>query len=185
MVAGFAIILAGRDGRPYLHHVSFIVGLAVVTWAVRGVGWANIYDAFLAGVVGAYVIVALQWAIEIVILHGASPAFRASVIAPLTEEPLKVVPLLLLVFVLPWHGRWTSGACDLMVCGVALGSGFGFVEDSLWRTRSYRDAIGPHFLGVPLTPDAHSGFIGHGASAGFICLAIGWWVWMSRWKIFG
>lgn len=183
IVAGLAIILAAKDGRPYLHHLSFVVGLVLVTWPVRGIRTATIYDAFLLGVVGAYVIVGLQWLIEIALLHGAALTFRASVIAPLTEEPLKILPLLLLVFVLPWRGRWSCGACDLMVLGVALGSGFGFVEDSLRHKMSYPDAIGPHFLGIPLTPDAHSNFIGHGGSAGFICLAIGWWVWMSRWKM--
>jgi hypothetical protein len=70
-----------------------------------------------------------------------------------------------------------------MVLGAALGSGFGFVEDALRHKMSYPDAIGAHFLGIPLTPDAHSNFIGHGGSAGFICLAIGWGVWMSRWKM--
>lgn len=182
MVAGFAIILAGRDGRPYLHHLGFIAGLALVTWSVRGIGWGTIYDAFLAGVASSYVIVALQWLLETVILRGASLTFRSSVIAPLTEEPLKIAPLLVLLLALRWRERWSAGACDLMLLGVALGSGFGFVEDSLRHKSSYGAAIGPHFLGIPLTPDAYSGFIGHGGSAGFICLAIGWWVWLSRWK---
>lgn len=183
IVAGLAIIFGAKDGRPYVHHLAFLIGVALVSWAVRGVGWAAIYDAFLAGVLCAYGILALQWLIEVVLLRGVSLTFRAAVVAPLTEEPLKILPLLLLLVVLPWRGRWSSGASDLMVLGIALGSGFGFVEDSLWRTRSYGDAIGIHVLGIPLTPDARGHFIGHGAASGFICLAIGWWIWMSRWKL--
>jgi hypothetical protein len=182
IVAGLAIILAARDGRPYLHHLAFVAGLALVTWGVRGIGWAAVYDAFVAGVVTAYVILAVQWLVEIKILGGASPTFRSSVIAPFTEEPLKIAPLILLVLVLPWRARWSNGACDLMMCGAALGSGFGFVEDSLRHASSYGHTIGFHLFGIPLTPDARSHFIGHGGSAAFIGLAIGWWVWMSRWK---
>lgn len=182
MVAAFAILLAGHDGQAYLHHLLFVVGMALVTWGVRGVRWSTIYDAFLAGLLAAYGIVAVQWLIEMVLLHGASLTFRASVVAPLTEEPLKVAPLLVLLFALRWRGRWSSGACDLMVLGAALGSGFGFVEDSFWRKKTFARAVGVHLFGIPLTPDAHSSFIGHGGAAAFICLAIGWGVWMSRWK---
>lgn len=180
-VVAFAILFGSHHGTHYLHHVAFIAALAIVTWPVRGIGWASIYDFFVAGLLGAYVIVALQWVIEVAILHRSMAAFRSAIVAPVTEEPLKIAPLVLLILVFGWRARWWSGACDMAACGVALGSGFAFVEDSM-RSSRYPGSQGPHLFRIPLTPDAYSGFIGHGGSTGFIALAFGWWLWASRFK---
>ena len=181
-VVAFAILFGSRHGTHYLHHVAFIAGLAIVTWSVRGIGWGSIYDFFVAGILGAYVIVGVQWVIEVAILHRSMEVFRAAIVAPLTEEPLKVAPLVLLMLVFGWRARWWSGACDMAACGVALGSGFGFVEDSMRRASYPLAHGGPHLFRIPLMPDAYNGFIGHGGSAGLIALTFGWWLWASRSK---
>jgi len=181
-VVAFAILFGSHHGTHYLHHVAFIAGLAIVTWPVRGIGWASIYDFFVAGLLGAYVIVGVQWVIEVAILHRSMDVFRSAIVAPVTEEPLKVAPLVLLMLVFGWRARWWSGACDMAACGVALGSGFGFVEDSMRRATYPPAHGGPHFFRIPLMPDAYNGFIGHGGSAGLIALAFGWWLWASRSK---
>jgi RsiW-degrading membrane proteinase PrsW (M82 family) len=180
-VVAFAILFGTRHGTQYIHHVAFIAALAIVTSPVRGIGWGTIYDFFVAGLLGAYVIVAVQWVIEVAILHRSMAAFRSAIIAPVTEEPLKIAPLVLLMIVFAWRARWWSGACDMAACGVALGSGFAFVEDSMRRS-TYPTAQGPHLFRIALTPDAYQGFIGHGGSTGLIALAFGWWLWARRWK---
>ena len=183
-VVAFAILFGSRHGTHYFHHVAFVIGVAIATWPARGLRWSAIYDFFVAGVVGAYAIVAIQWVIEVAILHRSMDTFRSAVIAPVTEEPLKVAPVLILVLLLRWRARWWSGASDIAACGIALGSGFGFVEDSMRKAfvNGYVPARGPHLFGIPLTPDAYNGFIGHGGSTGLIALCFGWWLWASRWK---
>ena len=181
IAVAMAILFGSHHGTHYIHHVLFVAGLAFVTWPVRGLRWASVYDFFVMGVVGAYVIVAVQWVIEVAILHQSFKAFRAAVVAPLTEEPLKLAPVVILLLLFGWRARWWSGAADMAVCGVALGSGFGFVEDSL-RRGIYPASEGPHLFRIPLMPDSYNHFIGHGGSTGFIALAFGWWLWASRWK---
>lgn len=181
-VFAFAILFGSRHGTHYLHHVVFVIGIAIVTWPVRGMRWSTIYDFFIAGVIGAYVVVAIQWVIEVAILHRSMQAFRASVIAPVTEEPLKLAPVVILLLLLRWRGRWWTGACDVAACGAALGSAFGFVEDSMRRAFGYPSSEGPRVFGIPLMPDSYNGFIGHGGSTALIALALGWWLWASRWK---
>lgn len=182
IIAGLAILFAARHGGTYVHHIAFIAGIALVTWFVRGMGWARIYDFFVIGVLGAYAILGLQWVIEIGIMRGAAATFRGTIIASLTEEPLKVAPLIILILLLRSRARWWSGACDLMACGAALGSGFAFVEDSLRHATQFPETIGPRLFGIPLMPDAYRGFIGHGGATAFIALAFGWWTWASRRK---
>jgi hypothetical protein len=60
-----------------------------------------------------------------------------------------------------------------MICGAALGSGFGLVESALRHKVSFNQAVTPHFLSWSIFNDSYGGFIGHGGSTALIALALG------------
>jgi hypothetical protein len=81
-----------------------------------------------------------------------------------------------------WHGfRISYGACDLMLCGAGLGSGFGLVENVGYRQQAWTPT-GPELFGIHVFPDSWGGFLGHGASAAFIALTLGYWTYACRRK---
>lgn len=182
VVAGVVILVAGRSWPMYWHQLSFLVILALLTYPVRSVRWGTIYNFFLVGFGFAWVIVGAQYLIEQVIFGGHLPVLGSVFVAPLTEEIGKILPLLLMVLA-GWRGfRSSYGACDLMLCGAALGSGFGLLEDSFRRVHSYPTPASPALFGIALFPDSYGGFLGHGASTAFVALALGFLVYAFRWR---
>jgi hypothetical protein len=154
----------------------------VLTYPVRSIRWGSIYNFFILGMLFAYAIVALQYLIERVLLGGKFPVLGSVLVAPTTEELGKVLPLLVIVAI-GWRGFRTSyGACDLMLCGAALGGGFGLVEDAARGAHSWPASIGPVVLGVPIFPDSYKGFMGHSASAAMIALTVGFVLYALRRK---
>jgi len=149
---------------------------------VRSVRWGTIYNFFLLGMVFAYLIVACQYVIEQVLWEGQHQMAGSVLIAPLTEEIGKVFPLLL-ILVFDWHGfRISYGACDLMLCGAGLGCGFGVVENVGYHQQSWPTTYGPSLFGISIFPDGWGGFLGHGASAAFIALMLGYLAYAYRRK---
>lgn len=69
-----------------------------------------------------------------------------------------------------------------MLCGFALGSGFGLFEDALRGATDYPHAVSPRILGIPVFLDSYREFIGHGGTTAFVGLALGWAIWCSRRK---
>lgn len=182
IVAAVAIVVAGGAWPASWHHLLAIGILAVLTWPVRSVRWGTIFNLFVAGALFGFAIIAVQWLVEGVILGERFPLFRSVVIAPITEEPLKALPLVLLLMVARWPFRWGHGAVDLMLCGFALGSGFGLFEDALRGASDYPLAVSPRILGIPVFLDSYREFIGHGGTTAFVGLALGWAIWCSRRK---
>jgi RsiW-degrading membrane proteinase PrsW (M82 family) len=177
---GVVLLLASRAWPSYWHQVSCVIILAALTYPVRSVRWGTIYNFLLVGMIFAYAIIALQYAIEEVLLGGKFPVLGSVLVAPTTEEFGKVLPLLVIVAV-GWRGFRTSyGACDLMLCGAALGAGFGLVEDAARSHQSFAASTGPELLGVPIFPDSYSGFMGHSATAAMIALTVGYLVYALR-----
>jgi hypothetical protein len=82
----------------------------------------------------------------------------------------------------PRSGFRSYGATDMMLCAMALGTGFGFFEDTLHGAQSYRAADSPHLLGIPVFVDSYNNFIGHGGSTALIGLGVGVLLYASRWK---
>ncbi|HUK87213.1 MAG TPA: PrsW family glutamic-type intramembrane protease [Terriglobales bacterium] len=182
VIAGAVILVAGRSWPTYWHQLSFLIILALLTYPVRSVRWGTIYNFFLAGSLFAWVIVGVQYVIERVIFGGHLPLVGSVLVAPVSEEIGKVLPLLLLVLA-GWRGfRISYGACDLMLCGAALGSGFGLLEDAFRGAHSYPTPSGPALFGLALFPDSYGGFLGHGAATAFVALALGFLMYAWRWR---
>jgi RsiW-degrading membrane proteinase PrsW (M82 family) len=182
ITVALAILLASRTWPAWWHEITCLIILALLTYPVRSVRWGTIYNFFLLGIVFAYVIVGCQYVIERVLWEGQHEMAGGLLVAPLTEEIGKVLPLAL-ILVFGWRGfRISYGACDIMLCGAGLGCGFGLVEDVGHRMQSWPTASGPALFGVSIFPDAYSGFLGHGASAAFIALTLGYWTYACRRK---
>lgn len=173
IIAAIALILAARSWPTVWHQVSFLVGLAILTYPARSVRWGTIYNFFVGGMLFACVPIAVQYLIEQIILGGRSPIFGATIVAATTEEVLKVLPLVLILLVPSWTFRWRHGACDLMLCAAALGCGFGLVEDALRHKVSYPRPDSPAIFSYAIFNDSRGGFVGHGGSAALIGLALG------------
>lgn len=182
IAVAIAILLATSAWPIYWQQLSFLIGLALLTYPVRAVRWGTIFNFVLLGWIWAFVIVGVQYIIEIVVLQSRAEVFRNVVIASVTEEVLKVVPLLLVFLVPQWRFRHSYGACDSMLLCGALGAGFGLFENLLQGHPFPGTPISPQLLGWVVFPDSIGGFVGHGASSALIGLFIGYLVYALRWK---
>jgi RsiW-degrading membrane proteinase PrsW (M82 family) len=178
LVIGAALLATAGAWPYYLHHLRLLFGLVLITFPARAVRFRTIYNFFLIGLFVSVVTIGVQFLVERELLGGRHPVLGGVVIAPLTEEPLKLLPLVIALLVPRWGLRHAHGACDLMLCAAALGSGFGYTEDFLYHTRFPR-AGGPHILGVAVFPDAFKAFIGHGGATAFIGLTLGYLVYAA------
>jgi RsiW-degrading membrane proteinase PrsW (M82 family) len=177
---GMVLLLASRTWPSWWHQMACLLVLALLTYPVRSVRWGTIYNFFIVGMLFAYLIVGVQYGVERGMLGGRFPVLGSVLVAPLTEEIGKALPLVLLV-IFGWRGfRISYGACDLMLCGAGLGCGFGLVEDVARHTQSWPTATGPALFGIPIFPDSYGGFLGHGASTAFLALALGCFTYACR-----
>jgi RsiW-degrading membrane proteinase PrsW (M82 family) len=182
VIAAVAIVIAVGVFPTMWHQLAFLIGLAVLTYPVRSIRWGLVYNFFLFGMVFSVAIIGLQFVIERLILGGKHPLFGSVFVAPVTEETLKVLPLVVVLLIARLGFRYACGAADLMLCGAALGSGFGFIEDALRHSKSFPDPATPHLFGYAVFRDSYNGFIGHGGSTAIVALAIGWLLYALRWK---
>ena len=182
IAVAIAILFATSAWPIYWQQLSFLIGLAILTYPVRAVRWGTIFNFVLIGCIWAFAIVGVQYLIEIVVLQNRAEVFRNVVIAAVTEEVLKVAPLLLVCSVGRWRFRHSYGACDFMLLGGALGAGFGLFENLLQGHPFPGTPISPQLFGWVLFPDSIGGFVGHGASSALIGLFIGYLVYALRWK---
>lgn len=184
IIAAAAIILAGGKWPTLWHQIIFLIGLAVLAYPVRSVRWGTIFNLFLLGAVFSLFIIGLQYLIEVKGMDREHPVFRSVVIAAVTEELLKIVPLVILLAFPRLSFRYGYGATDLMLCGAALGCGFGYVEFLFGDWQRFPVAATPRIFGFPVFNDSFWGFIGHGGSTALIGLTIGWLMYAIRWKKF-
>ena len=182
ITAGAVILISARTWPAFRHELLFLVILAILTLPVRSVRWGTIYNFFLVGFLFAFVIVGAQYIIEKVMLGGHYPHLGSVLIAPVTEEPGKIFPLVIILLLGWWGLRNSYGACDLMLCGAALGGGFGFLEQGARMNQSFPYPTSPVLFGVAIFPDSYGGFIGHGASTAFIALMLGYLLYAIRWR---
>ena len=173
VIAAIALLLAAKTWPVVWHEVSFLAGLAILTYPARSVRWGTIYNFLIGGMLFACVPIAIQYLIEQIILGGRAHVFGSTIVAATTEEVLKVLPLVLILFIPASTFRYRHGACDLMLCAAALGSGFCLVEDGLRHKMSYPTPESPRIFSYVIFNDSRGGFIGHGGSAALIGLALG------------
>lgn len=149
----------------------------IIATPVRAVpGWLLLCLFAVSNAVMTWLTVALQ-----VGLRAISPKeeyFLAGVIAPITEELMKVLPVVILYFWPHPRLRHAFGATDWMLCGIAAGSGAQIWEDVLIRWQQSFPERAPDLFGIPLIPgytdSGHAVFVGHVISTAFIALALGW-----------
>lgn len=182
LTVSIVILLVGRTWPSFRHQLACVVVLAFLVWPARSVRWGTLYNFFVIGFFFTFPIVGLQYFIEKILWAGHSPVLGSVLVAPLTEEIGKILPLVLLLAIGRLGFRHSYGACDLMLCGAALGAGFGLFEDSLRLTSSFPAPASPGLLGIAIFPDSYSGFIGHSGSTALIGLSMGCLLYAVRWR---
>ena len=182
LTVSVVVLLIGRTWPSFRHQLAGVIVLAVLTWPARSVRWGTVYNFFVVGFFFAFPIVGLQYFIEKILWAGQSPVLGSVLVAPLTEEVGKILPLVLLLAIGRLDFRNSYGACDTMLCGASLGAGFGLFEDSLWLTSSFGTPASPGLLGIAIFPDSSGGFIGHSGSTALIGLSLGYLLYAVRWR---
>jgi RsiW-degrading membrane proteinase PrsW (M82 family) len=182
LTVSVVVLLTGRAWPSYWHQLVCIIVLAVLVCPVRSVRWGTLYNFFVIGFFFSFPIVGVQYFIEKILWAGKSPLLGSVLVAPVTEEIGKILPLVLLLAIGRLGFRNSYGACDLMLCGAALGGGFGLFEDSLRVMKSFPTPSTPRLLGIAVFPDSYGGFIGHSASAALIGLSLGYLLYAVRWR---
>jgi RsiW-degrading membrane proteinase PrsW (M82 family) len=160
--------------------LEIIVVLAlyfVLSTPVRAVpGWLLVLMFGIGNVIVPWVTVFLQ-----VVLRSLGPKeeyFLGGVIAPVTEELMKIFPVVVLYFWPRPRVRNAFGAIDWMLLGAASGAGSQLWEDVLIRWQYSFPSRAPNIFGMPLisgfTDNGLAVFPGHTTTAAFIALALGW-----------
>lgn len=184
IIAAAAILLAAGKWPTLWHQLVFLIGMAVLIYPVRSVRWGTVYNLFLLGAIFSLLIIGVQYLIEVKGMNREHDVFRSVVIAAVTEELLKIAPLVILLSFPRLPFRYAYGASDLMICGAALGAGFGYVEFLFGDWQVFPVPATPRIFGFPIFNDSFWGFIGHGGSTALIGLTIGWLMYALRWKKF-
>jgi RsiW-degrading membrane proteinase PrsW (M82 family) len=170
--------------------VKFLLILALyllLTWPVRALPLSSFALLFFGGLlVVSHVTVLLQFIIKGIFLppmwSNEGQYLDSVFLAPISEELLKLLPLVILLVRSQTRTRTAFGASDLMLCGLAIGAGFNLFEDVLIGPIDI-PAAGPVVAGIPLVPWAETQvvrgrpdivFMGHAAGTAFMGLALGW-----------
>lgn len=203
------LVVFGRIVWPALFWPLYgLVIVAVLASPWRAVRLRLLGLAFLAGagpVMGA--VLAVQRGV--LALAGMAPGlpgwieanllpwggdFGAGIVAPVTEEILKILPLVWFLARVRRRGAPVVGPLDVALLGVALGAGFDFTE-TLFRTASaggsllgldWDQHVGPHWGLLHLFPTLHTNLWGdkfcfsHPGWTGTVAVALGLAYWLGR-----
>jgi RsiW-degrading membrane proteinase PrsW (M82 family) len=182
----FLLLLLPKTGPALLFPAYFLVMMLIVTVAnrslpLRWVAFCFIYGSTLV----VFAALMLAWPIDQLV--GVNSRFAGTVLVPILEETVKILPLLVFLAWTGWRFRWTAGASDLTILGAALGAGYALVEDTLlgyvprisaadYLLRAH--GAGPHLGPLYLFPSmdigtADTAFMGHAATTAFVALTIG------------
>src|SRR5271154_3719993 len=93
------VLLTGRTWPSYWHELVCIIVLVVLVCPVRSVRWGTLYNLFVIGFFFSFAIVGVQYFIEKILWGGKSPLLGSVLVAPVTEEIGKILPLVLLLAV--------------------------------------------------------------------------------------
>lgn len=127
-------------------HLFILLWIGVLTAANRTLPFTTIVMFWLLGV---FPIMALDLLIGVPIAEGfglsrpLAPAF----VLPFIEEVLKSLPILLYFAYLVWRRDWQPSATDGLLLGLAIGAGFAFHEDAMFRR-----VFGEGWTATPLSP---------------------------------
>jgi len=154
----------------------------VIVAPVRAVPvWLLLLLFALGNVVVTWSTAAVQFMLQLVTTHNDD--FLGGVIAPITEEIAKILPVVALYAWSRPRLRQSFGASDWMLCGASVGAGVQMWEDVVVG-RNGVPPTAPHLFGFPLVTGFMDGgasaFVGHTVSTAFIALAIGWARYLMR-----
>lgn len=179
------IVIYAAMGIPKVPLEPLIVMLLyfAVATPVRAVpGWLLLLLFGIGNVVIPWATVLLQLLLRAVTTQDET--FLGGVIAPVTEEIMKVLPVVVLYFWPRPKLRDAFGATDWMLCGAASGAGAQVWEDVLLRWQGSFSPGAPNLFGLPLvagyTDNGSAVFIGHLGSCAFVALALGWARYIKR-----
>ncbi len=173
-------------GKAALFAVLFLL----ITWPVRSAPLHSLALLFFGGLlVVSHVTVLLQFAIKWLVLpptwSNEGRFWGSDVLAPVSEELMKLLPVVLILLWRKRRGAILFGATDLMLCGLAIGIGFNLFEDVVKGAEKLAaiTPAGPMIAGIPLVPWAEVQsargrpeivYLGHAAGTAFMALALGW-----------
>jgi RsiW-degrading membrane proteinase PrsW (M82 family) len=179
----------------------FVVQLFLLTWPWRTVSFRLVLWAFLLGagpvmaltlLIQAPIVALTEYAYQVhyffADIVGKNVDVGAVFLAPVSEELLKILPVLLILIIGRWrHLRYTAGPLDFAVLGAAVGAGFQFME-TVWQGILYVDLhsyariaehVSPHLGPFYLLPTlewqdgAASAWFGHAGVTATLALAVG------------
>ncbi len=190
VVVAVAIHLLMGVGPSLGKAVLFAVAFLLITWPVRSAPLHTLALLFFAGLlVVSHVTVLLQFAVKWLLLpptwSNAGRFWGSDVLAPISEELMRLLPLVLILLWRKRRGATLFGATDFMLCGLMIGIGFNLFEDMMKGPEKLAaiNMAGPVVGGVPLVPwtEVQSArgrpeivYLGHAAAAAFMGLALGW-----------
>ncbi len=161
-----------------------------LTWPVRSVPLHSLALLFFAGLlVVSHATVLLQFAVKWLLLpptwSNEGRFWGSDVLAPVSEEIMKLLPVALILLWRRRRGATLFGATDLMLCGLMVGIGFNLFEDVVKGAAKLAGITpaGPMIAGTPLVPWAEVQsargrpeivYLGHAAGTAFMALALGW-----------
>jgi hypothetical protein len=162
--AGLGLLLVLLVVRPVYRQglaVYAACGFTLVLWfavsRTRTVSWFAVAQMFAVGVVFSWVIAWASFRLVATIGLGVWDDGPGTAVAGLTEESLKLVPLVVVALVAPGRVR-RFAAADWLLLGLAAGMGFQAWEDLVRRVS---EAVSPSLGGV-LGQGAGSGYPQHG-----------------------
>ncbi len=201
LVPIFSLALWQEVGVALYWPGLFVLQLCLVTWPWRTVPLRLVLGAFL---LGAGPVMALTLLVQLPLVALLRDAYAvnyffydilgqavdtgAVIVAPLSEELLKILPLIVILSLGPWrHLRYSGSPLDFALLGAAVGAGFQLVE-TIWQgivaidMHSYArlaEHISPHLGSLYALPtlvwqdgDA-SAWFGHAGVTATLALAIG------------
>jgi len=190
VVVAVAVHLLMGVGLSLGKALLFAAAFLLITWPVRSAPLQTLALLFFAGLlVVSHVTVLLQFAIKGLFLppvwSNAGRFWGSVVLAPISEEIMKLLPLVLILLWRKRRGATLFGATDFMLCGLMIGIGFNLFEDVMKGPEKLAavNMAAPVVGGVPLVPWAEMQsargrpdivYLGHAAATAFMGLALGW-----------
>jgi RsiW-degrading membrane proteinase PrsW (M82 family) len=196
----FSTEIWGQLGVALRWPALFVLQLCLVTSPWRTVPLRLVWAAFMLGAGPVMAVTLLVQAPVAAWLEGAytvnyfvggllgeSVDVAAVLLAPLSEEVFKILPLVLILLVGPWrHLRYTASPLDWAAVGAALGAGFETTE-TIWQgiysvdlysyarlAEHISPHLGPFYLLPTLTRPEWSAFawFGHAGVTAALALAL-------------
>lgn len=162
----------------------------ILTWPARSVPLNSLVLLFFGGLlVVSHATVLLQFAVKGLFLpptwSNEGRFWGSDVLAPVSEELMKLLPVVLILLWRKRRGAILFGATDLMLCGLMIGIGFNVFEDVMKGPAKLAGIMpaGPTIAGFPLVPWAEVQsargrpeivYLGHAAGTALMALALGW-----------